>query len=94
MPVTTIANKATTQVKTGAGILEQIVIANAGTSWTLQLNDGPSLTAAAFTPLIGATAMTIPAVGTMLLTRPMPFSYGLQIVTAGTTAGEIELQWS
>lgn len=93
MPVTVIANKATTQIKTGAGVLQQIIIASPGTTWTMQINDGPSLTQGTFTSLIGTTAMTVPAAGTNILPQPLPFSYGLQIVTAGTTAGELELVW-
>ena len=92
MPVTVIANKATTQIKNGAGVLQAVVVANPGTAWTLQINDGPNLSAGV-TAILGATPLTVPAVGTDVLPAPMPFSYGLQVVTAGTTAGEMELVW-
>lgn len=93
MPVTVIANKATTQLKNGAGLLQAIIVANAGTSWTLQVNDGPSGNGNATVGILGATPLTVPAVGTNLLPSPLPFSYGLQVVTAGTTAGELEFIW-
>lgn len=93
MPVTVIANKATTQIKNGAGLLQAVIIANAGTSWTMQLNDGPNQ-AGSVVAILGATPLTVPAVGTNLLPQPLPFTNGLQIVTAGTTAGEMSLVWS
>src|SRR5947209_19324011 len=92
MPTTVIANKSTTQIKSGAGVLQAIVIANAGTSWTVQVNDGPNLSGNV-TAILGATPFTVPAIGTDMLPAPIPFSYGLQIVTAGTTAGEMTLVW-
>jgi len=92
MPSTVKADKSTTQVKVGAGVLQAIIISNAGTSWTLQCNDGPNLSGN-FTAILGATPLTVPAVGTDLLPAPIPFSYGLQVVTAGTTAGEVEIVW-
>lgn len=93
MPVSVIANKATTQLKFGAGVLQQIIIAGAGSAWTLQVNDGPIGATNSVNPIIGTTPITVPAVGTLLLPTPMPFTNGLQIVTAGTTAGELEIQW-
>lgn len=92
MPVTVIANKATTQIKNGAGVLQAIVVSGAGSAWTLQVNDGPNL-AGNVTAILGATPLTVPAIGTLVLPSPMPFSQGLQVVTAGTTAGELEFVW-
>jgi hypothetical protein len=93
MPVTVIANKATTQIKTGAGMLLSIVVAGAGTSWTLTVNDGPIGATNSVNAILGSTALTVPAVGTNLLPQPMPFTNGLQVVTGGTTAGELEFNW-
>ena len=91
MPVTTIANKATTQVKIGSGYLRQIIVANAGSAWTLQVNDTGQNQANSAITLLGATPLTI-AAGT-LLPQPLYFGSGLQIITAGTTAGEMDLDW-
>ena len=93
MPVTVIANKATTQLKVGSGVLQSIVVANAGTSWTLQVNDGPVGATNNVNAILGATPLTVPAVGTDVLPAPIPFSNGLQVVTGGTTAGELEFIW-
>ena len=92
MPLTIIANKATTQIKTGSGTLQAILISNAGTAWTLQINDGPNSTNG-FTAMVGSTAFTVPAVGTNLIPVPLTFTNGLQVVTAGTTAGEMTFVW-
>lgn len=80
-----LANKATTVVKTGAGILSAVVVNNAGSSWTLQIFDGISSSGAA---IAGATAFTCPAAGSVLSYNTY-FSSGLTIITAGTTAGSI-----
>lgn len=93
MPVTQITNKATNQLKFGAGYVKQIYVANAGTTWTLQLVDaGQGFNNSGF-GLLGATAVTIPAAGTFMLTQPLYFGNGLQVITAGTTAGEIDVDW-
>lgn len=94
MPVTTIANKATNQLKIGAGYINQIIVTAPGSSWTVQLADGPVGASSNATILLGATAMTVPAVGTLLLPKPMFFSNGIQVITAGTTAGEMDVDWS
>lgn len=92
MPLAQIANKATTQVKIGSGYLRQIVVAAQGSAWTLQVNDiGQGLNSAI--TLLGATPLTVPAVGTLMLPEPLFFGSGLQIVTAGTTAGELDLDY-
>lgn len=90
----TIANKATNQIKLGAGVIRKITVLNAGTSWTLQLLDGPD-SAGNTATLMGASAFTVPAVGTQLLDpfAPLYFRNGLQAVTGGTTAGEIDIQY-
>jgi hypothetical protein len=92
MPLTQIAGKATYQVKIGSGYLKQIVVAAPGSAWTLQVNDvGQGLNSAI--TLLGTTPLTVPAAGTSLLEQPLYFGSGLQVITAGTTAGELDLDW-
>jgi hypothetical protein len=93
MPVTVISSSATTQAKIGPGYLNSILIAAAGTSWTVQCKDGPD-SAGNFKTLLGASAVTVPAVGTDLIPSPVYFGQGLQIVTAGATPGEIDVSWT
>lgn len=96
MPLTTIKTSGTTQIKTGQGILQAVIVVAPGTTWNAQFNDGPNPNAGgAFTPLIGSTttALVVPAIGTFLLPVPIPFSNGLQVVTTGATPGEITLVW-
>jgi hypothetical protein len=52
--------------------------------------------AGAITHVLGATLFAVPAVGTVMRwPKPgLPFNNGLQIVLAGTTAGEIAVEWS
>jgi hypothetical protein len=94
MPVTAITNKATNQLKVGSGYIRSIVVISPGTTWTLQLADGPIGNTNSANILYGATALAIPAtVGNNLLTQPMFFSNGIQVITAGTTAGELDVDW-
>jgi hypothetical protein len=51
--------------------------------------------AGAITHVLGATPFAVPAIGTVIQwPRPLPFNSGLQIVLAGTTAGEMAVEWS
>ena len=51
--------------------------------------------AEAITHVLGATPFAVPAIGTVVQwLKPLPFDSGLQIVLAGTTAGEIAAEWS
>ncbi|HEX4714768.1 MAG TPA: hypothetical protein VH164_07565 [Ktedonobacteraceae bacterium] len=98
MPLTRITTSTTTQIKLGAGYIKQLSVANAGTTWTLQINDGPSLgpgsggTGAGntFYALFGGTPATMTT--GLLNIQPIYFSNGCQIVTAGT-AGELDVDW-
>lgn len=94
MPITKITTNGTTQIKaSAAGTLLGIFVSAPGTTWTIQVNDGPNQ-AAAVVPIIGATPFAVPAVGTTFPLTPLNFSNGLQIVTAGgAPAGEIEVSW-
>jgi hypothetical protein len=93
MPVTVISTSTTTQIKNGSGYLSSIEIAAAGTSWTLQIKDGPDVNGN-FKTILGASALTVPAVGTNLIPAPVFFSNGLQFVTAGATPGELDVAWT
>ena len=95
MPVTIIKTSATTQIKTGPGTLEQIIITAQGTTWNMQILDGPTMPQNTFTPLIGSTTTTlvVPAVGTVFLRGSLTFTNGLQIVTTGASPGEVSIVW-
>ncbi len=70
------------------GYIRSISVPVAGTSWTLQINDGPD--SSGNTPaLYGATPATV-ATGLGLL-APLYFNHGVQIVTSGATPGELDL---
>lgn len=84
-----INSNASTQVRTGIGFLENIVVNNAGTSWTMQVFDN---TSCAGTAIAGATAFTIPAAGSNLR-YDVAFSTGLCILTAGTTPGSVTVSF-
>jgi len=90
MPITKITTSTTTQIKTSAGYIQAISVPQAGTSWTLQLNDGPN-PAGNVTTIYGATPATITT--SLGVLAPLYFTQGLQVVTSGT-AGEIEIEWS
>ena len=42
MPVTIINTSTTTQIKDKGGYISKIIVAAPGTSWTVQLKDGPN----------------------------------------------------
>ena len=94
---TEITTKTTTQIKTGAGIWHGILVSSPGTTWTIQVYDSNDITNFATTgkPIFGATAVTVPAAGTMISVSSagIHFTQGLLIVTAGTTAGELTVIW-
>lgn len=86
-----IADKATHVIKTGQGYFQGITVNNAGTSWTLQIFDDIK-TSSPIATIAGGTAFTVPAAGSYL-DYDLHFSNGLTIVTAGTTAGSITVQY-
>lgn len=91
MQATNIANKATNLLKNQAGYVQGITVVAPGTTWTLQVFDSAN-TGSPSNPILGATAMAVPAAGTFIPLN-CHFSNGLIVLTAGTTAGEIVVTW-
>lgn len=98
MPITRITTSATTQLKNGPGRINAISCPNAGTTWALTINDGPTLgpgsggTGAgnAFLPIGGAAVLTTGIV----VIYPIFFNGGCQIVTSGASPGELDIDWA
>jgi hypothetical protein len=90
MPITKITANGTYQLKTQAGYVRALSVPNAGTSWTLQMFDGPNQTGGLISNYGGTSAGTL-TVNTGLLT-PQYFGTGIQLVLAGT-AGELDVDW-
>lgn len=93
---TEITSKTTTVIKQGNGMIDAILVSSPGTTWTIQVFDSNDAT----TPtngraIFGATAVTVPAAGTMISfgRYGAHFTQGCIIVTAGTTAGELTVFW-
>src|SRR5882724_445045 len=84
-----INTNASTQVRTGLGFLESIVVNNAGSAWTMQVFDN---SACSGTAIAGATAFTVPTAGSSLR-YDTTFNTGLCILTAGTTPGSITVSF-
>jgi hypothetical protein len=83
-----INSNATTQLRTGAGVLNRIVINAPGSAWTLQVFDNTTCTG---TAIAGATAFTI--TGTGDLSYNVQFNTGLCLLTAGTTPGSMTVSY-
>lgn len=81
---THVATNTTTNIKTGAGILNTIAVNNPGGTWTITVNDGGN-TIAVIAPSASASSNT--------LVYECSFNTGLSIVTAGTTPGDITVTW-
>lgn len=80
-----ITTSGTFFIKDGATYIRNFSCPNAGTGWTLTLNDiGPAGTITQVT--------TFPISVGLALNSPMYFPHGLQIVTAGT-AGELDVDY-
>ncbi len=79
---TAITSNASTQVKTGGGILMGLSVNTAGSAWTATIYDGTSTS--------GTLLYTVDlnTVGPITF-PPTRFVNGLFIVTAGTTAGSV-----
>ena len=84
-----IKSNATTVVKSGGGVLEAVVVNNAGSAWTLQIFDN---VAGSGTAIAGGTAFTITGPG--YLPYNCNFCTGLTVVTAGTTPGSITVVYA
>lgn len=80
---TAITTNASTQVKTGPGILMGLSVNTAGSSWTATIYDGTSTS--------GTLLYTVDlnTVGPIIFPNTI-FNTGLFIVTAGTTAGSVK----
>lgn len=91
MAITRITTSGTVNLKLAApGYIRGLSVPVAGTSWTIQLNDGPN-SAGNVTAVYGATPA---AVTTSLgLLEPLFFGQGIQVVTAGATPGELDIDW-
>ncbi len=85
---TKITSSTTTIIKRTPGVLRKLIVSGPGTSWTVQIFDN---TAGSGTAIFGATAVTIPAAGT-ILAFDVNFNTGLTVLTSGT-AGEITITW-
>jgi hypothetical protein len=90
MPIQAITTSATFQLKSSsAGYVQAINVSAPGTTWTVKLLDGPDSAGNTKTIFGGTTGWTATA-GIQPVATPMPFTNGLQVVTAGT-AGELEI---
>ena len=88
MAIFRVTTSTTTNFKNSLpGYIRAISCPQAGTTWTLQINDGPD-SAGNVVALYGATPATV-TTGLGLLS-PLYFTHGVQIVTSGT-AGELDL---
>lgn len=90
MPTTKVITSATIQIKTSSGYIDSLSVPAAGTSWTLQLFDGPDQNNADIPVYGGTTAGTITT--GLVINAPLYFSKGIKVVTSGT-AGELDIQW-
>ena len=90
MAVTKITANGTYIIKPSSGYIDNLSVANAGTTWTLQLFDGPDQNNADQTIYGGAAGGTLTT--GLVVTNPLYFSKGIKAVLAGT-AGELDIQW-
>lgn len=91
MPTTVISSNATTQIKIGAGRIDNIIVAAPGASWVMKVQDGPD-SGGNFRVFINAATISAGQPFTDAVS-PLWFANGIQIVTSGTTPGEIDIQW-
>jgi hypothetical protein len=91
MPTTVINSNATTQIKLGNGRIWNIIVSDPGATWAMKINDGPD-TAGNTRTLINAAKISAGQPFTDAVS-PICFRDGIQIVTSGTTPGEIDVQW-
>ncbi len=88
-----ITSKATTNVIAETCVIAQIVIScsNAGSAWTIEIRDK----ATAPNTWVPAFTLSVPTDGKPVIFRfefPLYMQGGVDIVTAGTTAGEVSVQ--
>jgi len=85
-----INTKTTTQAVTESCLLLQVVIgcADAGTAWTLKIQDGSSPNPFVVVPAFTLAVPTADGKPIQLnFDYPLPMTGGIDIITAGTTAG-------
>jgi len=95
MPVTKITANGTYQLKTFPGYITAISVPSAGSAWTLQLFDTPGIApggSAQSQPIYGGTTAGAITTG-LAITAPLYFGNSIQAILAGTTPGEIDIQW-
>ena len=86
----TTGSPVSTQVKTGSGTLHSIVVNGAGSAWTMRVYDNTTCTGTAII-VGGSAAVTVPAATTLLYDAG--FLKGLCVATAGTTAGDMTVNF-
>ena len=79
-----ITTNASTQVKTGGGVLLGLSVLTAGSAWAATIYDGTS------TAGLELATVALDAVGPIAF-PPLRFVTGLFVVTAGTTAGSVKV---
>lgn len=94
MAVTALTANGTYYLKDSPGYITAISVPNAGSAWTLQLFDGPGRNNTSVSnPVYGGSGGG--AITTSLsIIFPLYFGNGIKVVLAGTTAGEVDIQWS
>ena len=93
MPVTKVIANGTFLVKQGAGYIRNLSVSNAGTTWTLQLFDGPDAAGNADQTVFGGTTAAAITTGLAVI-NPLYFSKGIKAVLAGgAPAGELDIDW-
>lgn len=81
-----ITTNVCTQIIGSTGQLHEVFVSSPGTTWTIQVFDNAA--ACSGTAIIGATAITVPAAGTVWQ-FDIQANSGIAVLTAGTTPGEI-----
>jgi hypothetical protein len=93
MPIAKITTSGTFNLKSMAGYVTAISVPNAGTTWTLQMFDvGPNPPSDSQAVYGGAAGGTITV--NLGIIQPIYFGNGIQIITAGASPGEIDIQWT
>lgn len=91
MAIAKITTSGTFNLKSMAGYIRGISVPAAGTGWTLQLNDVGANPASNTQTVYGATPGAITT--SLGLLEPLFFGNGIQVITAGATPGELDIDW-
>jgi hypothetical protein len=93
MPITALTANGTYNLKSMCGYVTAISVPNPGSAWTLQMFDiGPDPQPNDKQTIYGGSGGGTITVNLGIL-APIFFGNGIQIVLAGTTPGEIDIQW-